>query len=490
MRGNLAPEREGGGAPTFLELLRRTQATAIAAYANQDVPFEMLVDALGAPRDMSHTPLFQVMFALQDAPLRALKLPGLTITPMQPDTQTAKFDLVLNIVERADELWGALEYNTDLFDAATASRLTGHLETLLAGIAADPGCPVSHLPLLTPAERDTILHAWNATDLPVESPATLDAAIAAQAARTPVAPAVIDPAHGVQLTYAELQAQAAALAAQLTALGAGPETVVGLISARRAETLVGLLAILQAGAAYLPLDPVYPPDRLAFMLQDADVRIVVAPTQEDTAGLLPQEAWQPTPSVGAPEPCGLRLLARPDADWPAARQPTTRFPHSTLNIQHSLAYVIYTSGSTGRPKGVMVSHRAALNLAAALHHAVYAEHAADRPLRLSLNAPLAFDASVQQLVMLTYGHALVIVPAEVRTDAAAFVAFIRDQRLDQLDCVPAQLKLLLAAGLLDPAAPWTPRLLFPGGEALDPATWQQLAAAAPATVAYNMYGPT
>ncbi len=491
MRGNLAPEREGGGAPTFLDLLRRTQAAAIAAYANQDVPFEMLVDALGAPRDMSHTPLFQVMFALQDAPLRALALPGLTITPMQPDTQTAKFDLVLNIVERADELWGALEYNTDLFDAATAARLTGHLETLLAGIAADPGCPVSHLPLLTSTERDTILHVWNATDLPVKGPATLDAAIAAQAARTPGAPAVIDPAHGVQLTYAELQAQAAELAARLTALGTGPETVVGLVSARRAETLVGLLGILQAGAAYLPLDPVYPPDRLAFMLQDADVRIIVAPAQEDAAGRLPQEAWQPTPSVGAPAPYGLRLLARPDADWPAAaRQPTARFPHSTFNIQHSLAYVIYTSGSTGRPKGVMVSHRAALNLAAALHHAVYAEHAADRPLRLSLNAPLAFDASVQQLVMLTYGHALVVVPADVRTDAAAFVAFIRNQRLDQLDCVPAQLKLLLAAGLLDPAAPWTPRLLFPGGEALDPATWQQLAAAAPATVAYNMYGPT
>ncbi len=491
MRGNLAPASEDGGAPTFLELLRRTQAAAIAAYANQDVPFEMLVDALGAPRDMSHTPLFQVMFALQDAPLRALKLPGLTITPMQPDTQTAKFDLVLNIVERADELWGALEYNTDLFDAATAARLTGHLETLLAGIAADPGCPVSHLPLLTPAERDTILHAWTATDLPVEGPATLDAAIAAQAARTPAALAVIDPAHDVQLTYAELQAQAAELAARLTALGAGPETVVGLVSTRRAETLVGLLGILQAGAAYLPLDPVYPPDRLAFMLQDADVRIVVAPAHEDTAGLLPQEAWQPTPSVGAPPPYGLRLLARPDADWPAtARQPTARFPHSEFNIQHSLAYVIYTSGSTGRPKGVMVSHCAALNLAAALHHAVYAEHAADRSLRLSLNAPLAFDASVQQLVMLTYGHALVIVPAEVRTDAAAFVAFIRDQRLDQLDCVPAQLKLLLAAGLLDPAASWIPRLLFPGGEALDPAAWQQLAAAAPATVAYNMYGPT
>ena len=476
LRTRFDPIDGAAGALTFRQLLKRVQNTAIEAYARQDVPFEMLVEALQPQRDMSHTPLFQAMFALQDAPLQALNLPGLTLSPLQPDTKTAKFDLTLNIVERTDVLRGALEYNTDLFDAGTAARMVGNFRALLEGIVADPDGAVMRLPILTAAERHQILEEWNDTAADFPADTLLHTRFSAQAAATPDALAVIaeatETSAGDQvLTYAELDRRSNQLAHHLRGLGVGPESIVGLATERSVEMLVGIFGILKAGGAYVPLDPSYPADRIAYMIRDAGIGVVV--TQERVRQRL---------NVGTVERSNVLL----DADWPTiARMPTHQLADQPTNQQ--LAYIIYTSGSTGWPKGVMISHRAALNLATALHRVAYAANGG-RPLRLSLNAPLAFDASVQQWVMLTYGHTLVVIPQEIRGDADALLAFIRRQRLDQLDCVPSQLKLLLAAGLLD-GTDWTPSLVFPGGEALDAPTWRTLAAA-PATEFFNMYGPT
>ncbi len=487
MRGDLSSAP--GEAPlTFRQLLKRTQATAIKAFANQDVPFETLVDTLqrqGAQpqRDMSHTPLFQVMFALQDAPLQAMHAPGLTLSPLQPDTKTAKFDLMLNVVERTDVLRCALEYNTDLFRASTAVRMAQHLQVLLQSIVSDlprqgPDTPLATLPVLTPAERQMMLADWNDTRTDVDTGDTLAARFEAQARKTPEAQAVIaeveqgGAGHSTSLTYAELDARAGALAKHLASLGVGPESIVGLMADRSLDLLVGVVGIWKAGAAYVPLDPAYPPDRLAYMLSDSGARVLVTQAQH-----------------ARPEVVDDLAVVLLDSDALGVAGSTSAETSGRHAAPDNLAYVIYTSGSTGRPKGVSVTHRTALNLAAALQRAAYAEHGDERPLRLSLNAPLSFDASVQQLVMLTLGHTLVVVPQDVRADAPALLAFIRRQRLDQLDCVPSQLKLLLEEGLLAEDAEWRPSIVFPGGEAIDEPTWATLAAA-PETRFYNMYGPT
>ena len=272
------------------------------------------------------------------------------------------------------------------------------------------------------------------------------------------------------LTFGELNRRANQLARHLRARGAGPEKLVGLTVERSAEMVVALLGILKAGAAYLPLDPSYPRDRLAFMLKDAGAPVLV--TRSHLRDHLPA--------------AGLEVVCL-DTDWPEIEQ------HDGENFDsgatpENLAYVIYTSGSTGQPKGVMIEHRSVQNLAAALDAMIY-RYLPQRRLRISLNAPLSFDASVQQLVMmLTRGHTLVIVPQEVRADGPALLRFIREQRIELVDCVPSQLQLLLAAGLLSDGGS-APLVMLPGGEAIDPAMWQALREA-PSTEFFNMYGPT
>jgi amino acid adenylation domain-containing protein len=471
-----------GGAPSFRELLRRVRLTALGAFDNQDVPFEMLVDRLEPQRDMSHTPLFQVMFTLQDAPIETLQMPGLTFSPVNADSGTAKFDLLLTVAERKDGFKCAFEYNTDLFNGDTIGRLAGHFETLLAGIVANPDQPIDRLPLITPTETWRLLKEWNDTAVPYPHNQTIVQRFEAQVARTPEATAVV---YGADtLTYAELNRRANQLAHTLRRRDVGPETIVGLAVERSTTLLVGLIGILKAGAAYLPLDPTYPPERLAYMLADSGAALVLT-TQ--TAG------FSAATNADGPTPHIIHL----DADWPTiAQQPDTnpsassgQVPHSAFRTPQSanMAYIIYTSGSTGQPKGVVIPHQQALHLATALHERIYVNHG-ERPLRITLNAPLSFDASVQQWIMLTYGHALYVVPDELRLDGFALLDWIRANQLDLVDCVPSQLKLLLAAGLLDGAG-WTPQAMLPGGEPIDQAAWDQLRAA-PATEFYNMYGPT
>ncbi|HEU4324676.1 MAG TPA: condensation domain-containing protein, partial [Roseiflexaceae bacterium] len=450
--------------PSFRELLARVRETTLGAYDHQDLPFERLVEELRPARDLSRSALFQAMLVLQNTPMPAIKLQGLTLQILPVATATTKFDLEISLIEAGGGLSAQLDYNTDLFDAATIARFAEHFLALLDGAVADPALPIARLPLLTEAERRQ-LAGWNATAQPFPQDLCFHTAFEAQVERAPDALALV--AGGEQLTFRELNARANRLAHHLRALGVGPETLVGLSVERSAELVVGLLAVLKAGGAYLPLDPTYPAERLRLMIEDAGVAVLVTATGETAASA----SWTTIDLLGDRQ----AIAARPDHNPEGGATPD------------NLAYVIYTSGSTGRPKGVMIEHRSVLNLVTALHQAIYSHHGG-RQLRVSLNAPVSFDASVKQLVTLLLGHALFILPDDIRRDGRALVQFLREQRLDALDCVPSQLKLLLDAGLLDEGQP-APALVLVGGEAIDIDTWQRLAQA-PQTRFYNVYGPT
>ncbi|HIP73581.1 MAG TPA: amino acid adenylation domain-containing protein, partial [Anaerolineae bacterium] len=453
---------------TFRQLLRQLRQTVLDAFSHQDVPFEMLVETLQTERDMSRTPLFQVMFDLQKAPPETIRFGNLEACLLETEPSTAKFDLLLMVLEREDGLEAIFEYNTDLFAAATIQRMAGHFQTLLAGIVAEPDQPVAALPLLTEEELRQILLDWNDTARPYPQDKTFAQLFAAQVEKTPEATAVFY--EGASLTYDQLNRKANQLAHRLQKLGAKPGDLVGLAVDRSLDMLVGIVGILKSGAAYLPLDPTYPRDRLAFMLADAQVHLLVTQT-EQLAALTAENLTTICLDGDAAD------LAQEAEDNPA----NAAGPEDT-------AYVIYTSGSTGQPKGVMIPHRAMLHLSTALHQVVYDDRIPDGAYRISLNAPISFDASVQQIVMLLHGCALHIIPQEARQDGAALLAYIRRHRLHALDCVPSQLKLLLEAGLLDGEG-WTLEKALPGGEAIDETTWQQLQNA-PHTQFYNMYGPT
>ena len=348
------------------------RASNLAAYGHAELPFERLVEVLNPARSLSRHPLFQVMLAFEaGSGAGALELSGLSVRP-EPVTGTgAKFDLSVGLIEQRSAdgqpagIEGVLEYASDLFDEATVVTLGRRLIRLLAAAVAAPERALGGLDILEASERDTILRLWNDTGhelnhelkhapahplaaamalWPDAAAATLPGLFAAQAARTPDAAAVLF--EDRVLSYAALDAHANRLAHHLQGLGVGPETMVGLLVERSPEMVVGLLGILKAGGAYLPLDPNYPPERLAFMLADAGAPVLV--TQ--------QALLERLPGIGGDAAAAGRRLVRLDADWPAiARQPDTA-PQLTLDPANP-AYVIYTSGSTGTPKGVVVAHR-------------------------------------------------------------------------------------------------------------------------------------
>jgi aspartate racemase len=253
------------GNPSFRELLGRVREVALGAYAHQDLPFEKLVEELQPERDLSHSPLFQVMFVLQNAPAQALELPDLKLNPMEVHNGTAKCDLTLSMVERAEGLQGTWGYNTDLFDFTTIQRVLGHFQTLLEGIVANPGQRIGTLPLLTEAERHQLLIEWNDTQADYPKDSCIHQLFEAQVERTPDAVAVVF--EDQQLTYRQLNARANQLARYLQGLGVGPEVLVGICVERSLEMVVGLLGVLKAGGAYVPLDPAYPTERLAKRVQ-------------------------------------------------------------------------------------------------------------------------------------------------------------------------------------------------------------------------------
>jgi len=440
-----------GGDPTFQELVARVRAVVLEAHAHGDVPFERLVEELHPERVAGRNPLFDVVLAYLSAPVGRTDLQGLALEPVDVPGAEAKFDLTFTVHERDGALSGTLEGRGDLFEEATLGRMAEWLRLLLAGALADPAARLAELPLLTGDERAQVLGAWSQT-APAEPPAgVFHELFAARARRDPDAPALVF--AGSSTSFGELNARANRLAHHLRARGAAPETIVAFLLERSVEAAAVLLAILKTGAAYLPLDPAQPAERLSRMLADAGAPLLV------TREWLDAEA--------------TAIAAQPATDPAVAVAP------------EGLAYLIYTSGSTGAPKGVAVSHRAMVWFGEAIRRAV-PELREDRRLRLGLNASLVFDASVQQLVHLLYGHGLWLVPEEARRDAGLLADFFREGDLDGIDCTPSQLELLLAAA---ESSGRPPRFVLVGGEAIAPPLWDRLAAH-PHVRFYNVYGPT
>jgi amino acid adenylation domain-containing protein len=374
--------------PSFLELLPRVREVFLGAYAHQDLPFEKLVEQLPLQRSLHHSPLFQVTFTLQNAPLGPLKLPGLKLSLMQVPAYSSKFDLLLTLQEFDDCLTGTLEYDSDLFDSSTIRRMIGNFQTLLEGIVANPSQPLSALPLLTTGEIEQ-LREWNDTASGYPRNNCLHELFEEQVERHPQAVALIF--GEAEVSYAELNKRANQLAHYLRRLGVGPEVRVGLCLDRSVEMVVAVLGILKAGGAYLPLDPQYPLERLHFMLEDAGIAVLL--TQEHLRALLPTH------------PSEVICL---DTEWAAISEGSAQNPVNGA-CADNLAYVMYTSGSTGKPKGVSITHR---NVVRLVKETDYACFGADEVF-LQM-APISFDASTFELWgSLLNGARLVIMPAHV-----------------------------------------------------------------------------
>jgi aspartate racemase len=453
------------GNPSFLELMQRVRGVCVGAYSHQELPFERLVEEIQPERDLSHTPLFQVMFAFQDAALPTPDFPGIAARPLEIDTGTAKYDLTLELRETPEGLRGAFEYRTDLFDAATISRMAGHFETLLESVIADPEQRVLDLALLTEAERRQILVEWNETGTGALPPKCLHQLFEEQVARTPDAVAACF--GDDTLTYAQLNRDANQLAHCLRGSGVGPEVLVALCVERSLDMLVGLLAILKAGGAYLPLDPSHPRDRQAFILKDARARVLL--TQAALADRVPHDA--------------VRVICL-DRDRASIAGIGDQNPVSDVTADN-LAYAIYTSGSTGSPKGTLIPHQGLVNYLTWVTDAYPVAAGEGAPVHTSL----AFDLTVTGLLApLLAGRRVELLPEGpgVESLAAALQSGV-DYSLVKL--TPAHLELLRQQWSTAPAAVGT-RAFIVGGEELSAesvAFWQ---AAAPNALLVNEYGPT
>jgi len=442
----------------FRALLRRVRAGALEVYANQDIPFEKLVEVLEPERDLSSTPLFQVLFAVQTG--ATLQLPGIVSVDEthRIDKGTTQFDLAV-VVHQGD---GLLEvrahYSTDLFEPDRLERLLDHYRTLLTAALGEPDRPLGGLPLLTPAEQRRLTLDWNATEREFPGELCAHEVFERQAGRVPEATAVI--CGGERLSYAELDRRANQLAHYLRRLGIGPERLVGLCLDRSPLVVVAVLGVMKAGGAYVPLDPAYPADRLEFMARDAGLSLIL--TQEHLKdGLAGHTA----------------RLACLDSDWEAISRESVADPERTARPDN-LAYVIYTSGSTGVPKGVMLSHRGLVNLAGT-PPTVHGVHAGSRKLQF---ASLSFDASVWEMFLaLGRGASLVLATEEELSDPERLAALLAGERVTAATLPPSmlsQLPLEAAASL---------ESLVTAGEACPPG----LAAAwAGRLTLINAYGPT
>ncbi len=456
------------GDPGFDRLLDRVREMSLDAYAHQSLPFERLVDEVAPVRDPSHSAVFQVAFAFQNTPWEPLRLPGLSLEPLPVGNGAAKIDLVLSLLEEDGGLAGSWDYALDLFDGATIDRLSGHLETLLAGAAADPGRPLSELPLLTAGERRQILEEWNDTrlpPLPEQEPVTLDRLFLAAAHRWPENVAAVF--QGRALTYRELAACAAVLASRLRSLGTGPEARVGICAEEGLERIVGVLGVYLAGGAYVPLDPAHPGDRLLLMLEDSGMRVLL--TQERLRGTLPDSGLE----VLALDDFLPELLAEP-AQEPMDIPPAGAGPDN-------LAYIIYTSGSTGRPNGVQVSHRSVLHLIRqAVRHADLGPES-----RVLQHLSFSFDASVLEMWMtFAAGAALHVVERETRMSGPALAEVIRRAGITQMVVTPPLLATMPREDLP------TLRTIVLGGDRCpaDLATRWAVPGRSPELL--NCYGPT
>jgi amino acid adenylation domain-containing protein/thioester reductase-like protein len=456
------------------ELLDRVKSATLDAQDHQELPFEQVVEIVKPPRSLAHSPIFQAMLAWQDMNEGTVDLGGVTMTPLDTLYDTAKFDLTLNLGESGDRIVGGLDYATALFDRTTIERHAGYLQRVLAAMVADETQPVDRIDLPDTAERRALLALGDGGPGLAGDGIGLYDLVAAQAARTPDAVAVVEP--GAELTYRTLTQRANGLAEQLRALGAGPESRVAILTDRSAESIVGLLAILAAGAAYVPLDPGYPDDRLGYVLDDAAVLALVAPSKlanraTACASLRPALAGRI-----------LDIGQAPTRDAP---------PAVALRPEHA-AYVIYTSGSTGVPKGVVLEHRGVMNLV----QGFIARHDFAGQ-RLLMIPPLIFDASVGDVFpALATGAALVLHPDPTELGPEALSRFCSEHRITAIDA-PAALWRQWTEGFIDlqaengaPVLPDLTLMMF-GGEGVSLEQVRRFAKLTGGRVALsNHYGPT
>ncbi|PMB16043.1 non-ribosomal peptide synthetase [Fischerella thermalis CCMEE 5282] len=452
------------GNPSFRELLRRVREVALGAYAHQDVPFEKLVEKLQPQRNLSHTPLFQVMFVLQNAHSLEIELPSLTLSTLESDSGTAKFDLTLYMAETASGMIGSVEYNTDLFEPQTIQRLAEHFQRLLSGIVANPEQRLEELPLLSEAEQQQLLVEWNDTETEYPNQC-IHQLFAAQVERTPDAVAVVF--QDEQLTYTQLNQRANQLAHYLQKLGVKPEVLVGICLPRSIEMLVGLLAILKAGGAYVPIDPAYPQQRLALMLEDAQVSVLL--TQQHLLEKLPAHQ--------------ARVVCL-DSDRSSIAQESQDNPinSSTANC---LAYVIYTSGSTGKPKGVLGLHQGAVNRFAWMWQNYPFKQGEVCCQKTSLN----FVDSVWEIFgPLLQGVRIVIIPDSVVKAPQQFIEILASNKITRLVVVPSLLRVLLDTYThLQQRLPQL-QLWVTSGEALSHSLLQKFRQTLPESTLLNLYG--
>jgi amino acid adenylation domain-containing protein len=466
----LAMRTDLSGDPTFRELLARVREVTLSAYAHEDLPFERLVEELQPARDPSHAPIFQVMFALQNMPepIEGVKS-RLTMMKLDTGGGTSQFDLSLIMGDSETGLVGAFEYNTDLFAGPTITRALEHLQTLLAAVVAAPDQRLSFFPLMKEAERSAVLEAWNNTREDRPADALVHELFEAQTKRTPDRDAVVF--GNRRLTYRELNARANRLARRLRSLGVGPESLVLICMERSPELLVGLLGILKAGAAYLPLDPAYPQERLAFVLEDTQATTVLTQTRlhgmfsERVANIIDLDA---------------------DADTPGEEEQENPACNST---PENLAYVIYTSGSTGTPKATLVSHRSLVNHNLAIIE-LYGLSESDRLLQF---ASMSFDVAIEELFpSWLCGATVVLRPDEALLSFDSLHSLIEQQRLTVLNLPTAYwhewVSELQRVGM--PLPPGIRLVVIGGEQALleRVATWHEIAGEGVRLL--NAYGPT
>jgi amino acid adenylation domain-containing protein len=457
------------GKPNFNQLLGRVREMAMDAYAHQDLPFEMLVEVLQPERDLSHAPLFQVDFLLQNSPPSPLELTGLTATPLTTENDTAKFDLTLAMENTGAELKGVWEYNTDLFDRSTIERLTGNFITLLEALVVNPQQPIFQLPLLTEVEAKELLKDWNATEKDYPFHQCIHHLFEEQAARTPAAVAVVF--EGQELTYQDLNIQANQLAHYLQSLGVNSEVLVGIYLERSLLVIVGLLAVLKAGGAYIPLDPDYPQQRLTYMAEDAQISLLL--TQESLLDSLPAE------DVGV-------IVLDKLAEILTVQSPENPFSEV---VPENLLCLLYTSGSTGKPKGVMLTHEALVNHSWGISE-VFGLTESDRVLQF---ASFGFDVAAEEIFPTWLkGGTVVLRPGQMFPTLTDFADFIEQESLTVLNITPAYWhEWALAVSQSLATVPSSLRVVAVGGDAVLPETvniWRQMVGKRVQCI--NVYGPT